>query len=107
MLKLRLNEIEDEYVKQNFERISLILNNFALLRGEWQFFELTFAASVSNFRFEHNLGFKPKDVLVTSQIGAGSATFNYSLFTSTHIDISTSGAVVVRFFAGSYSNSIN
>lgn len=102
MLKLRVNEIEDEYVKQNFERIQSILNDFALLRGEWAFFEVTFTVAVSGFLFEHNLGFKPKDVLVTSQIGAGSATFNYSLFTSTHISITTTGAVVVRFFAGSY-----
>jgi hypothetical protein len=106
MLKLFNNEITDPFIKENFERLTKIINNQPLMRGEWEFFEVSFPAAVTNFKFKHNLGFKPRDVIETSKIGAGSITFNYSAFDATNIDITTSGALTVRFFAGSYRNEI-
>lgn len=97
-----VNRIEDEYVRENFERLSNFLLNDGLLRGEWKFFTITFTAAVTNLKYPHHLGFLPKDILQTSKTGAGSITFNYDLFTATNLDITTTGACVVRFFAGSY-----
>lgn len=100
--RLFVNEIEDPYVKENFERLTRFVNDQSFLRGEWQFFEITFTGAVTNYKHKHNLGFVPKDILQTSKTGAGAITFNYTSFDSTNIDITTTGACVVRFFVGSY-----
>lgn len=100
--ELILKDIEDEYVRENFKRLSVFLASFPFFRGEWKFFELTFNGSVTNLKIPHGLTFTPKDVILTSSVGAGVVTFNYSLFNKNTIDISTSGACTIRCFIGSY-----
>ena len=102
MIKLLRKEIEDNYLQENFLRIEREINSQDLLRGQWKFFELDFSKSVTNFRFQHRLPFLPKDVIQTSLTGVGALTFNYDLFTKEHLDVSTTGPCVVRFFVGAY-----
>lgn len=93
--------IEDQYVRENFQRI---LDFFRVQNHLFNFrqFELIFSQAVTNYQHKHNLGFLPKDVILTSVIGAGSVTFNYGDFTKEFISITTTGPCVVRFFLGAY-----
>lgn len=102
MIKLLRKEIEDNYLQENFLRIEREVNSQAILRGQWKFFELEFTKAVANFRFQHRLSFFPKDIIHTSTEGVGVASFNFDLFSDSHLDISTTGACVIRFFVGAY-----
>jgi len=101
-LELLLKEIGDEYTRENFFRILKFLKNDTLAKAQFKFFEITFTDSVTNYRHRHALGFVPKDVLVTNVSDQESVIFNYSDFTNQYLDITTSGACTVRFFAGTY-----
>jgi hypothetical protein len=65
--------------------------------------ELEFDQAVTDFRYQHNLGFLPKDLIKTRFIGPGELTFDYDQFTDTEIVLSTSGACLIRFFLGTFS----
>lgn len=95
-------DIEDPYIRENFKRLSNFLQSFPLFRGEWAFFELTFDSAKTNALIGHGLGFRPTDIIQTSKTGAGDITFNYDLFTSENLNITTTGACVVRCFVGAY-----
>lgn len=103
MIQLLVNETEDKTTRENMKRLQKELSDVQIiLKGNWKFFELTFTAAVTNFKQKHLLGFLPKDIIQTSKTGAGAITWNYSLFDSTNLDITTTGALVVRAFVGNY-----
>lgn len=95
-------DIDDEYVRENFTRLNDFFQKDALLKAGWKFFTLTFSAAVTNNKVRHGLGFKPLDVIQTSIVGPGAVTFNYANFDETTLDITTTGACVVRCFIGTY-----
>lgn len=101
-LTLLLKEITDQYIQENFLRITDFFKKQKMLQAEFTHFELVFSSAVTNFKFRHNLGFQPKDVIQTSSIGAGVLTWNYDKFDAQFLDITTTGAVKVRAFVGSY-----
>lgn len=95
-------DIPDEYLRENFKRLNNFMQDFPLFRGDWKFFTLTFTAAVTNGKVQHGLGFRPLDVIQTSKTGAGSITFNFDKFTADSLDVTTTGACVVRCFVGAY-----
>lgn len=101
-LTLLLKEISDQYIQENFIRIVDFFKRQRLLDGEFTHFEIVFTGAVTNFKFKHNLGFVPKDIIQTSSIGAGVLTWNYDKFDAQFLDITTTGVVTVRAFVGSY-----
>lgn len=104
--KLILKDIQDPYVQENFLRLQQFLNNDIFLNSELKFFEVTFTAAVTNFRFKHNLGYLPKDAWLTGQSGTATVTFNHSLFSKDFLDITTSAATTIRFLAGRFRNDL-
>ena len=102
MIKLLRKEIEDNYLQENFLRIEKEVNSQDILRGQWKFFEVEFTKSIANFKFQHRLTYLPKDVILTSTKGTGVASFDFDLVTATHLDITTTGPCIIRFFVGSY-----
>lgn len=101
-LDLLVQETEDFTTRENFDRIRLFVSEDLFTKFDGKLYELELSAAVTNFRFTHRLGFLPKDVILTGNTGVGSVTFNYSLFDSTHIDLTTTGAVNLRFVAGKF-----
>jgi hypothetical protein len=97
-----LKDIDDEFIRENFKRLTLFLQKFPFFRGEWVFIEKTFTAAATNLNIAHGLGFKPTDIILTSTIGAGAVTFNYSSFTDTNINVTVTNSCVIRFFVGAY-----
>lgn len=101
-LDLVLEKIQDAHIKEALENLSDFFRGQPFIEPEWQFFEKEYTGAVTDDLIRHTLGGVPKDVLVTSTIGAGSVTFKYADFTKDFLVVSTSGAVKVRFFAGTY-----
>lgn len=103
MINLLVNEVSDSILRENMKRLQqeLGIDQILLLCG-WRFVTLTFTAAVTNFKYPHLLSFVPKDILQTSLTGAGSLTWNYDLFDRTNLNITTTGACVVRAFIGRY-----
>lgn len=99
---LILKDISDEYVRENFFRLQGFIQKFPLFRGEWYFFEYTFAGAVTDQRLQHGLSFKPTDIIQTSLIGPGSLTWNYDKFTDKLLYVTTTGSCTVRAFVGAY-----
>lgn len=98
--QLNLNQIADQVLRDNLKALqdfgkSLLFQNF-------RFFEITIPEAVTHMRYPHNLGYLPKDVLQSSLIGAGSLTWNYDKFDQDNLDITTTGACVVRAFIGTH-----
>lgn len=100
VLKLFFSEIKDQYIRDNFRKIVEYLTGKAILQGEYRFYEIVIPSAVTNYKFAHNLGFVPKDVLQTSKTGAGTLTWNYTLFDRDNLDITTSGACTFRGYIG-------
>lgn len=97
-----VKDISDMWARENFARLQRFMKSFPFFRGQWEFFELTFTSAVTNKKIPHALGFKPTDVMQTSILGAGGVTWNYNLFDSVNLDITTTGPCVVRAFIGAY-----
>ena len=100
--ELILKEVVDDFARQNFVRITDEFNSYEILKGQWKFFEITIASAVTNYKFSHQLRFVPKDIIQTSLTGAGAITWNYTSFSTSTLDITTTGACVVRAFIGRF-----
>lgn len=103
-IELILKDVEDEYVRENFSRIASALQNEVLGRAGWKFFSISLPAGLT--RFKHNLGYTPKDIILTSVTNSESVIFKYDEFDQTHLELDASGACVVRFFAGTYGENL-
>lgn len=99
--KFLLKEMDEDSIKQNFELVQSKFKDQKLLM-EWEFFDISFDAAVTDRMFKHNLGYQPKDVLVTRLTGPGALTFEYDKFNQSFIKITTTGACRARFFVGTY-----
>lgn len=101
-LVIELSRIQDPILQDVLQSVKEHINDLPLNLGEWEFFELVFTQAETNKKIPHRLKFIPKDVIQTGIVGAGSVTFNYALFDSTNIDVTTTAACTVRFFLGRY-----
>lgn len=102
MLDLRFENIADPLIRDAIFNIVEEFRKQDTFNSQLKHFEINFLTPVTNFKFPHKLGFVPKDVILTSSIGYGVATFNYDLFDNVNFDITTTDAVKIRFFAGSF-----
>ncbi len=113
-LDLFINEMVDEYIRENFEKIADHFNDTLIMSGfEGKHFELEFTGAVTNYRTGHGLIRVPKDAWLTymSPDSDVTLTFNYDEFDDTYIDITIADPTVVlsadnpctvRFFAGTW-----
>ena len=99
---LLIHEIEDEYIQENFVRLNTFISDQPFLKGRFQHFEIEFGAAVTNLRIQHRLGFQPKDLIQTFLTGGETLTWNYDLFDSKYLDVTTSGPCKVRAIIGAY-----
>lgn len=101
-MKLLIKEIVDIYIRENFQKLSNFLSEQKILRGQWAFINISESGVVTQKPYSHGQKFVPKDVILTSSIGAGTLSFNYALFDEKYIYITTTGAVNARAFVGRY-----
>ena len=106
LINLFIPEVKDEFIKENFIKLSDFFDRDAVLNTTFKHLELTYASD-GTFLAAHTFSYAPKDVIQTSQKGTGAITYNYSAFTNTHISVTVSGSsssdpLVVRLFVGTY-----
>ena len=101
--KLSLTRLPLE-LRENFRMIVEYLRANRSLVG-FRHLEITLDSAVTNYKHPHGLGFQPKDIVQTSKTGAGAITWNYDNFDTTHIDLTTTGACVVRAYVGTHKES--
>ena len=105
-LELLLSEIQDKTIREDFQRVKNFIDGSHILKANLKFLTLdhTVTSSPETFLFPHNLGYTPKDIVVTSAIGSPTYVWNYSAFDSTNLSITITGAakLQLRFFAGTY-----
>lgn len=110
MLNLYIREIEDYFLRENFRKTKDFVSLQPILNGDFRFFEISITGNATNFLFAHNFTFTPKDVIqtyLTFSAGAGALAWNYSLFSSTFLNLTTSGMAandvcVVRSLVGRF-----
>ena len=99
---LLTKELQDIYVRQNFQALVNYFQSNNQFYG-FNFFEIIETAAVTTAKtLTHNLGFIPKDVVVTQITGVGTLQLQYGAFTKTTISYITTGACRVRLFVGTY-----
>ena len=101
--QLYVSQISDLYARTNFTN----LQSFFALNNQlvgFQFFEINETGAVTNKTLTHSLGFIPKDLVHTLITGAGKLTWQCSQFTNNALVYSTTGAIRVRLFVGTYFN---
>lgn len=101
-LDLRTDKIVDENTRDSFQGLEEYLQAQSILQGQWKFFELDFDAAITNFKFPHGFRFVPTDIIETGVQGDQRVTFNFQDFDKINLDITVSGPVKLRFFAGRY-----
>lgn len=95
-------EIEGEFAQENFSRIADFFRDFPFANLECKFFEFDIPGGVTDFRFVHNLGFMPKDVIVTGYTGSPSITWNFDRFDKTAVYVTSTTTTKVRCLIGRY-----
>jgi hypothetical protein len=100
-VKLPLTSLVDRTIRDAFRTVQDFLNQNRQFEG-FRHLEIEIDGAVTNLKYPHLLGFQPKDVVVTSQTGAGQITWNYDKFDRELLDITTTGAVTVRVYVGTH-----
>lgn len=98
-LELYTKQIDDKYLRQNFEKISNAFNDLVFTLGDFKFYEFTIKGAQTDFRLYHKLGFNPNDIMVTKAIGS-SYQWDYSGFNDEYLTVQTTGDLYLRVFIG-------
>lgn len=99
-MKLNLETITDPVIRDNFKKLQEEFYSNPFMNGNMKHFELTLTQAETNYAFKHNLGYKPKDVLITFVEDASAVTVDYDLTNKDFIYFTFPAATTIRFFAG-------
>ena len=99
--ELAVNQVPEVFTRENFRRLKDFFALEVAFLG-FRFFTFEFKTAESGRKFNHNLGFLPKDIVLTSKTGPGVVTFNQDLTTKDELSISSTDAAIIRFLAGSF-----
>jgi hypothetical protein len=83
-------EITKDSTRDNFQLLSEFFSKETPFLG-FRVIEMTLTENQTNYKYPHNLGFQPKDVIVTSKKGSGTVSFNYDKFDATNLNMDVSG----------------
>lgn len=101
MIKLFLSEIGDQYVRENFKKLSDWFQFSDLLSG-FKHAEIVFSGPTANYSYVHRLGYVPGDVVQTYASNGAVVTWHYDRFDREQVLVSVDKACTVRFFIGRY-----
>lgn len=96
-----IDGLEDEKTKEVLRRFI----DYFETQNQMQDFvhlEIKTDTAQTNLKVRHNLGFIPKDVIKCKKVGAGDITMNYDKFDKDFLDVTTTGAVRLRVFVGTF-----
>jgi len=105
LLKLITHDVQDQVAQENFVRLQDFLTATPGLHN-FRHMSVTIPQAAVNYKIPHKLGFIPLDIVQTSLTGAGALTWNYAEFDREFLDVTITGACVVRFFVGSHKEGV-
>jgi len=105
MLEFDISQIKDSATKAAIQRLRDAFREQPFLRGEWEFFEITFTKAQDNFKYPHGFDFVPKDVLQTYISTDTAVIWNFHLFDRNNLDITIAAPCTVRAFIGRFEQS--
>lgn len=97
-----IDQIQDAATRESLQWLYDYIVAESLLGSDFKHFTLSFSKAETELKVPHGLKFSPIDVIQTYKTGAGDVTFDYEKFDTTNLVITTTGACVIRFFAGRY-----
>lgn len=97
-------ELDNQYLRDNFQRLIDYFTKDAITRCGFMFIEITASSAVTTADFPHGLGYEPKDMIIMSITGGATVTVNYDRFTDTYVNLTTSAATTIRALIGRYNN---
>lgn len=103
---LFVSEIQDVYLRKNFEKLFDYFNAQNQLFN-FKFKELVFLAPTQNFAVPHGQEVIPQDIVVSRITGEGKVTFLYGDFDENNIYLSVDAPCRIRFFYGTYWNFVS
>lgn len=102
MINLKLNLIKDVPTREAFNTLLRHFESQEFLKGQWTYVEVTFDKATESFRFNHNLGFVPKDFIQTYLTGTGAIYINWHLTDRQFLDMTATAPCTVRGFVGAH-----
>lgn len=116
MRRLKLDTFEtDSPVRENFQAIEDEIRGTVLNKADFQFSEITVdkayaggspTTSANTYVFKHNRKLIPKDIIITSVVGAGTPTILHNETDKDFIYITSTDACVIRCFIGTYAEGV-
>lgn len=107
-LELQTANVQDPVVRDNLDRVQQFVDENVLMRFRGKHVEIERSAD-GTYTYNHNLGYRPRDVLQTSVRTQGTATiaWNYDSFTTSSVSFTVAGlaaneTLTVRAFIGVY-----
>lgn len=108
-LSLNLTPLENEAVRDNFQKAQDFVNNQPFGPGRWQACEIYVTANTTTGKIEHKLGGIPLDAFITRLIAPSAARLKlrFADFTRTEIVFDVTGLAAgetlsARFLVGSF-----
>ena len=100
---LFINEIQDVYVRKNFQ----VLRDYFTAQNQllnFQFAEISFTEAKSGFSLAHTLNCIVQDIVLMRITGTGKVSFLYDKFTTSAVIMDVDGPCRIRFLYGTYWN---
>lgn len=99
-LDLILKDIQDEWTRENFFRLSKFIEAQPIFEGDFKLFDIVIPAKSQNFKVAHGLTFIPADIIPLSVTGDFNFYFKYQNFDREFMYLVANGPVRIRFLAG-------
>jgi hypothetical protein len=100
MIILDTEKIEDSAARENFEKISEVINLNELLGGQFRVFDVLATDLGGDIKIKHNLKFTPTDIWTTWVTNNSTISIKYDKIDSEFFVFSTSARCRVRFIVG-------
>ncbi len=98
-LDLLTQDLDTEKIQENFQKLRQFISQNPLVNGNFKFYRIVVKNPSVNYKFFHDLGFVPRDVIIT-YISSGSVIPDYGKFTKESIEFNVSDECEIRMLLG-------
>lgn len=97
--RMFIKDIKDPVVRKNMELLLDFVNGNTPFAG-FKFHEFTVDGAKTDYRFKHNLGYIPTDIVQLYITDGVTATWKHDSFDKDFLILDTDGAATIRFLVG-------
>lgn len=100
MIILDNENVSDPAVRENFEKVSELVNANSLLLGEFRVFDIEATNTTGDIKIRHNFKFTPTDIWTSFVTNNSTIVIKYDRIDGEHFVFTTSARCRVRFIVG-------